>query len=317
MDRHLSLRIKPFTIRHRKLVDEGWLPEFAQKARNRVWATLTLFNEYFSYSDDDSGYVANSTDLNEVATLYTRLLGIDTSNTLESSLSLIERIVLHEAAWSAFDVIECFCAWIDDDRLLKVQRALNDTLRDFEIPWRLAEGQLFLVDNTFMEDEVLAEVSPLLALAEFDGAKNEFKQARNAILDGNAREAIFYAAASVESTYKAALGNSSKVGVDLVQAYVNANLMDGLVKQKAQAIQKSLMPTALLRNELGAHGHGAEVLEVPMEYAELAVGLAATINAFVSKQHLRRQEVVVPKRKTPSKPKAESPLPMTDDEIPF
>jgi hypothetical protein len=317
MDRHLTLRFKPFTIRHRKLVDEGWSPEFEQKARNRVWSTLTLFNEYFTTSDD-SGWRTNSTDLDETAALYTRLLGIDTSNTLESSLSLIERIVLHAAAWSTFDVIECFCAWIDEERLLKVQRALNDTFRDFEIPWRLAEGQLFLVDNTFMEDEVLAEASPLLALAEFDGAKHEFKQARNAIVDGNAREAIVYAAASVESTYKAALGNSSKVGIDLVQAYVNANLMDGLPKPRAQAIQKSLMPTALLRNELGAHGHGTDVLEVPMEYAELAVGLAATMNAFVAKQHLRRQEVAVPKRKTPSKPKVEYvPPPMTNDEIPF
>lgn len=315
MDRHLTIRIKPFTVRHRKLIHEEWTPELLPNARNRIWATLSLFNEYFSYSND-SGWESNTSDLDEVETLYTRLLGIDTSNKHGTGTSLIERIVLHEQAWSVFDVMECFCVWIDDSRLMDVQRALNDAFLDFEIPWRLAEGQLFLVDNAFMEDEVLVEVGPLLALAEFDGAKSEFKQARNALLDGNAREAIVYAAASVESTYKAALGGSSKVGIELVQAYVNANLMDGLVKQKAQAIQKSLMPTALLRNELGAHGHGAEVLEVPIEYAELAVSFAASINAFVSKQHLRRKDFAEPKK---AKHTIESPPPISfeDDDIPW
>lgn len=173
-----------------------------------------------------------------------------------------------------------------------------------------------MVDNAFLEDEVLAEVSPLLALAEFDGAKAEFQQARNALVDGKARDTIVYAAASVESTYKAALGGSSKVGIELVQAYVNANLMTGLVKSKAQAIQKSLMPTAVLGNELGRHGHGADVLEVPIEYAELAVSLAASINAFVSKQHLRRKVADKPK---PAKKVVEAPAPASfaDDDIPW
>jgi len=315
MDRHLTIRLKPFTIRHKRLVQEGWLPEFPAATRNRIWATLSLFNDFFVI-EDDSGYEHNTSDLNEVETLYTRLLGIDVSNKRSSGTSLIERVVLRESAWSTFDVIECFCASIDDSRLMDVQRALNDTFRDFEFPWRLADGQIFMVDNAFMEDEVLAEASPLLALAEFDGAKTEFKQARNALQDGNARDAIVYAAASVESTYKAALGGSPKVGIDLVQAYVNADLMTGLVKEKAQAIQKALMPTAVLGNALGRHGHGAEVLEVSIEYAELAVSLAASINAFVSKQHLRRKDLDKPR---PATPVVEAPAPVSfaDDDIPF
>lgn len=313
MDRHLSIRIRPFTIRHKRLVQEGWLPEFQSPTRNRIWATLSQFNEYFVV-ESDTGYQSNTSYLDEAETLYMRVLGIDTSNKRAQGTSVLEHVVLHESAWSTFDIIECFCAWIDDSRLMEVQRALNDTFRDFEFPWRLADGQIFMVDNAFMEDEVLAEVGPLLALAEFDGAKTEFKQARNSLQDGNARDAIVYAAASVESTYKAALGGSSKVGTELVQAYVNAGLMTGLVKSKAQAIQKSLMPTAVLGNELGRHGHGADVLEVPIEYAELAVSLAASINAFVSKQHLRRKDLAKPK------PVIETPSPVAstdDDDIPW
>lgn len=315
MDRHLSIRIKPFTIRHKRFVQEGWLPEFLTHTRNRVLATLLQFNEYFVV-ESDTGYQSNSSDLDESETLYTRVLGIDTSNQRGHGTSVLEHVVLHESAWSTFDVIECFCAWIGDSRLMDIQRALNDTFRDFEFPWRLADGQIFMVDNAFLEDEVLAEVSPLLALAEFDGAKTEFQQARNALVDGNARDAIVYAAASVESTYKAALGGSSKVGIELAQAYVNADLMTGLVKPKAQAIQKALMPTAVLGNELGRHGHGADVLDVPIEYAALAVSLAASINAFVSKQHLRRKDVAMPRA---SRTVIEEPpfSAFADDEIPF
>lgn len=52
-------------------------------------------------------------------------------------------------------------------------------------------------------------MSPILALANFQGAKDEFQRARNALLDGNARDAIFYAGASVEIVFKAALPSGS------------------------------------------------------------------------------------------------------------
>jgi len=43
------------------------------------------------------------------------------------------------------------------------------------------------------------------------------------------------------------------------------------------------MPTATLRNELGGHGQGAAVMDVPADYGALAEGLAAVINTFISR----------------------------------
>ncbi|MDR3446673.1 hypothetical protein [Dyella sp.] len=324
MDRQLDVKLKPFSLRHRALVAEGRLPDLSPEVRHRLWRTLSLLNEPYGYSTPDNpGWIISSTDLEQIEPLYRRLLGVPLGSD-DGGESFLEAKVLNGDVAAVLNVLECFCAWIERERLLDTQRVLNDTFRDYATPWRLSDGQAFLVDNDYLEDEVLAGVSPMLALANFQGASAEFQRARNALLDGNARDAIFYAGASVESVFKAALpsGGSSKVGVDLVQAYANADLLDGLPKPKAQAIQRALIPTAVLRNELAGHGHGAEVLHVPVEYAELAVNLAATINTFITRQHLRRFEASLPPE-TKTVAAADGPsggaatTRLDDDDIPF
>lgn len=317
MDRHLEIRIKPFSLRHRNLVSEGWLPQIGHEARNRIWETLQIDDEPYYYSTPDNpSWVNNSSDLEEVDSLYVRLLGLGPNARSAVKGNVLESVIRSGEVAAVLDVLECFCAWIGEDRTMHSQRLLNDVFRDFACQWRMSEGQAFLVDNDFLEDQILAEAGPLLALAGFEGARDEFQKARNALTDGNSRDAISYAGASVESAYKAALNNSPKVGSDLVQAYANANLLDGLPKPKAQAVQKALMPTAVLRNELAGHGHGTEVLHVPIEYAELAINFAASINTFVSRQHLRRLGAKESPKKTVATA-VEPNIDWTSDEIPF
>lgn len=299
MEPQLDIALKPFSLRHRALVAEGQLPDLGPQVRNRLWSTLRLLNEPYGYSEQHNpNWTISSSDFEQVGALYCRLLGVSNDGR-DDGETAIEAAILRGKVEASLDVLECFCAWlarVDNTRLQHAQISINEALRDYASQWRLSDAQIFLVDNDYLEDELLAEVSPLLALVEFEGARAEFQRARNALLDGHARDAIFYAAASVESVFKAALpgGKSSKVGIDLAQAYANAGLLDGLPKPIAQAIQKALMPTAVLRNELAGHGHGAEVLDVPIEYAELAINLAAATNAFITRQHLSRLEVSLP-----------------------
>ena len=44
----------------------------------------------------------------------------------------------------------------------------------------------------------------------------------------------------------------------------------------------------MLRNKLTAHGQGAEVVTVSLEYALLAVQLAAALNGFLIAKHVRK-----------------------------
>jgi len=68
---------------------------------------------------------------------------------------------------------------------------------------------------------------------------------------------------------------------------------------------------AVLRDELGGHGQGSAVLDVPRPYAELAVHLAAAVNHFFIAQYVRRN----PPALAPVPPKQEGPLPLLDDKI--
>jgi len=315
MDESLDINFKPFSLRHRRLYQDWPLERPPEQVRQRLWNSLKSLSDGYDITTE-TNWVHHSTDIEQAELLYARLVGLPADS---QAVDFENMLVLGETQ-ACFDALECFCAWVHhiSDRLPRVQRIINETLRDFRLPWRMAEGLVFQVDNDFLEDEVLAEVVPLLGLAEFEGAKEEFARARDHLTDGNVRDAIFYAHASVESAYKAALGGSSKVGADLAQAYANAGLLQGLSKEIGQSVQKALMPTATLRNQLGGHGQGEKVLDVPYEYGELAIGLAAVIDTFISRQHLQRIEERTLKKPV-SRKVAPSPEPdfFDDSDIPF
>jgi len=313
MDESLDINFKPFSLRHRRLYQDWPLERPPEQVRQRLWNSLKALSDGYDITTE-TNWVHHSTDIEQAELLYARLVGLPADS---QAVDFGNMLVLGETQ-ACFDALECFCAWVHhiSDRLPRVQRIINETLRDFGLPWRMAEGLVFQVDNDFLEDEVLAEVAPLLGLAEFEGAKEEFTRARDHLTEGNVRDAIFYAHASVESAYKAALGGSSKVGADLPQAYANAGLLQGLSKEIGQSVQKALMPTATLRNQLGGHGQGEKVLDVPHEYGELAVGLAAVINTFISRQHLQRMEERTPKKPV-SRQRPSPELDFDDSDIPF
>jgi hypothetical protein len=299
MTDQIDITLTPFSLRHRRLLNDRVLEDLPLILRNRLWNTVRELSEPYYFSlPDNPNWVNNSSDLEQAELLYDRLLGRMDEDGEKSLGTLVVRGRTEEC----LDVLECFCAWVDAEgnRLARAQKAINKALQDFNQPWRMSEGLVFQVDNDFLEDEILAQASPLLALAEFKGAHDEFIRARDHLTEGNARDAIGYAHASVESTFKAAIGSAGKkYGNDLPQTYANADLLTGLPKGKAQAIQKALSPTATLRNELSGHGQGEDILDIPHEYGMLAVGLAAVINAFITRQHLARIELATPLRPTP------------------
>ncbi|MBB5357350.1 hypothetical protein HDE76_000532 [Rhodanobacter sp. ANJX3] len=237
MQKQVHIRLKPFSLRHRRLVEKGSLPDLSAQARRRLWITLREIDEPFYYSPPDNpGWNEQSSDIQEVEHLYARLLGTPKPESARYVGEVIEEIIQTGKVESALDVLECFLAWLDAERRDEAQTAINDVFRDYTCRWRMSDGQGLIVDDDFMEDIVLADTPPILALASFSGAKDEFQRARNELTEGNIRDAIFYAGASVESAFKAALGNSPKTGIDLTQAYANANLLEGLPKSKAQSL---------------------------------------------------------------------------------
>lgn len=318
MDDTLSIKLRPFSIRHRRLLNDQTLEDLPSPVRHRLWTTLNAVDESFDvYHADNPRYRDSWSHLRRTQTLFDRLRGIpedDIDDTLQYR-------VLGGTTADCFDVLECFCAWLSaaSNRMPIAQQAINETLNDFHLPWRMSEGLVFKVDHDYLEDEILSEVAPLLGLAEFHGAHDEFIKARDYLTDDNARDAIGYANASFESALKTALGGCPKTGKELVQEYANKGLLVGLPLNKGQEVQKALTGLTTLRNALAGHGQGEKVLDVPRDYGVLAVGLAAVLNAFVTRQHLAREGVSITKP-TPAPKLAKLPeVPAwdPDDDIPF
>ena len=131
--------------------------------------------------------------------------------------------------------------------------------------------------------------------------------------DDGAREAIWFSGCSFESSLKTAVMASTGQAKELVQQFSAAGFMDDIPADKAKALVKvTLLGLAVLRNELGGHGQGQNVVMVPRAYGELAVHLAASLNYFVAQQWLRKNPPPLVDQPAP-----EVDLGPPDDGIPF
>ncbi|MCE7026489.1 AbiJ-NTD4 domain-containing protein [Jiella avicenniae] len=307
-------KIRPFSLRHGQAIeDRAFHTDIPDRLRNRLWLTAQEWNEVIHYNTKDNPAWWSSTSvLDETAREYERLLGLTRYSRDSSRGNRLHAIFVGGSGPEVLDILEIMYALMPDGEPA-FQRAINDAFVDFSCPWRLADGMFFRMDSAFLEEEVLARATDLLGSPELAGAHAEFMRARDDLTDGASRDAIVYAAHSVESTLKAVTGKSGTID-KLQQEFISYG-MDDLPTPKARAAAKALMSVAILRNELGGHGQGAAVMEVPQPYAELAVHLAAAINFFVVTQHL--------KRKPPESEKAEptehgyTSARELDDEIPF
>lgn len=110
---------------------EGQLPDLRLEVRRRLWGTLSLLNEPYGYSEPyNPSWIILSSDLEQIEPVYRRLLGLPLSSD-DGGQGFLEARILRGNVAAVLDVLECFCAWIERDRLLDAQRAVNDTFRDY------------------------------------------------------------------------------------------------------------------------------------------------------------------------------------------
>jgi len=290
------------------------IDDLSDALRRRLWSTLRDHNEPIYYSTPDNpNWVHNSDVLGESEPTLSKLLGIDRYQDGMRRPHDLHTFILKGDPALLFDVLEIVFRETPSDGQFSLQRDLNDAFVDFACPWRMTDGLMFRVDSDFLELEVLSHTSEALAGVQFKGASDEFKIARDHLTDGSVRDAITYAAHSVESTLKAALSAHNGDATTLLSQF-SKEFMDDIPSQRAKAVVKALQGPALLRNELGGHGQGAEILDAPRPYAELAVHMAAAANHFVVEQYLRKNPLPLPVAKDAP---LSAPTVALDDEIPF
>jgi len=167
-------------------------------------------------------------------------------------------------------------------------------------PWRLIEKRIYKIDSSFLEEEVIEKSFELLDAPGFEGALDEFRQAREDLASGETRHAIVMANNALESTMKSILKvQAIKPGM-LVRKMIDSGVIPEYYQDFLKNFEQILLVVSNERNQPGrGHGQGATLAEVPHGLAELAFHLSGVLIVFLIKQHLE---------------KSQQP---TDDEIPF
>lgn len=178
----------------------------------------------------------------------------------------------------SLDVVELAFQGVDTG----VTAKLNARFREAGVGYQFDGGQIIRVDNTFLHAEVVEPALVLLATPGFEGADAEFRTAHEHHRHSRQKECIVEAGKAFESTMKAIAGRR---GWEVPPGATASKLIDLMFKQEllpayfetAFASLRQLMVSGVptVRNKQGAHGQGAEVVEVPAYLAAYTLHVTA------------------------------------------
>ena len=166
---------------------------------------------------------------------------------------------------------------------------LNTRFQYHGIGYRFEAGEIFRIDSEVMHSEVVKPALTLLHDAKFKGAEAEFHLAHEHYRHGRSKEALAECLKSIESTVKA-IAKARKWNHDpnatikpLLDLMFEKQLIPQLWAQHfsgLRAMLESGVPT--VRNRLGGHGQGAEVVRVPGHYVAFALHQTAAAIVFLA-----------------------------------
>lgn len=168
----------------------------------------------------------------------------------------LEEFVMGAYPTQVLDVVEMF-AQGPLEQHADFQAEINEAFQDERCPWLLCDGSFFQFDSQFLEIHVLHRVHELLGAARFEGALQEFIEARNDLTSGDFKGAIHSAAKAFESALKAIHdrhdGKAKKLIDDLKGTRFYEDFPRDLISGFGDQV---LMSLPNIRNRVGGHGQG-------------------------------------------------------------
>jgi hypothetical protein len=171
------------------------------------------------------------------------------------------------------------------------QQNLNAIFEDDNLPWRMMDGRIVKLDSKWVEVEILGKVHELISIHGFEGALQEFLDARSSVTSGDAKNAIMQANLALESTMKGILGVQDMMPKDLIRKLIASGLVPEYSKGFLNAFQEYILRCVpVVRNEEPgvAHGQGVEINDPPLCLAELAVNLSGVLILYLMKKHTEK-----------------------------
>lgn len=312
----MKSKLRVFTRRYEELIYKGRLDlSLPRRFRNRIWNVLVNYNERVSYyPNPDDNWIEHSDIIAVAASIMKDQYGTDSlmafddaDNKVDSDL---EGVVKRGYPSHVFDSLESAYFELSSNSKLQFQQDVNGVFEDESINWRMADGYIFKMDPSMLIGKITVKASELLKSHGFEGAIEEYKESLSDFTAEDYKGAIHNACKSMESVLKVILncqsGNAAKLLKDLPDTGIFNDIPDSIAQSFGQSV---FMALPFLRNRLGGHGQGDEVVSVSREYAELAIHIAGSFTHFLIQRYV--------KMTTGKKENVISQLAPDTDDLPF
>ena len=166
---------------------------------------------------------------------------------------------------------------------------LNTRLREHGVGYVYENGEILRVDSQLLHAEVVKPALSLLTVTMYAGAQEEFLRAHGHYRHERTKEALNECLKALESTMKAICEKRkwshkpTATASQLIEVLVNNGLIPAFWTQHFSALRGTLeagVPT--VRNKLGGHGQGSEVVSVPSHIVGYALHQAASAIVFLA-----------------------------------
>lgn len=306
-------RRKSFSNLHKKaLKDKRLCVDLSERLRKRIEKLLAAYNDPLQVQrDPNNSWISNTDVTSEVIPNLERLYGID----LLSSDGMI--IEAHDAAYAFltecdpaqfFDVIQLWYDEVTPDRKRSLQQELNLIFEEEQSPWVFCDREFFQIDSKFLHEQVVAQTHELLTTNGYQGALDEFVEARNDFESDDYKGTILNSCKAFESVMQSILGKKGGQAGDLIKGLNKAGVLNDLPESLRNPFEKNVLQSLpFLRNAVAGHGQGKEVVTASRELAELCLHLGGVMILYCIRRHL----ILNPS--TTQRPSAI----LVSDEIPF
>ena len=187
------------------------------------------------------------------------------------------------------DAIELFREQLDHKKTLPFTSELNNIFEIHHSPIRFFRGEFYVIDSAFLESQVLAQTQQLLEANSFQGALDEFLEARSAYMEKDFKRTVLMANHAFESTLKAVLELDRKRSTaELIKKACRGGLVPTYYEGFLDHFQEFMTILTVTRTNEAGHGQGKEVTAVPPPLAEFALHLSGALIVFLIKRHLER-----------------------------
>jgi hypothetical protein len=159
---------------------------------------------------------------------------------------------------------------------------LNIRFREHGLGYQFENGSIIRVDSTHLHNEVTKPALLLLNDPLYEGADDEFRSAHEHHLHGRTKEALSDALKAFESTMKVICKkrqwtlDGRETAKDLIKICGDNGLFPSYLENHYNALRTTLESgVPVVRNKLGGHGQGQQVVSVPAYFAAYSLNLAA------------------------------------------